>query len=90
MSKQKKSTEDHIIDAVKSLTEAQQQIKNDVNRHEKILAVQALQIDTLERQVMGLRNAAITAEIKLGTPAKYVAAKYGLSPGRVSQIKSSQ
>jgi DNA-binding NarL/FixJ family response regulator len=86
----KKSTEDHIIDALASLTQAQTQIKNDVNRHEKVLAVQSLQIDNLERQVMGLRNAAIAAELKLGKPNKDVAAKYGLSPGRVSQIKSIQ
>jgi DNA-binding NarL/FixJ family response regulator len=85
-----KSIEDLIADAVSSLAQAQKQIKSDVNRHEKILAVQALQIETLERNVMELRNAAIAAELRLGTSNKDVAAKYGLSPGRVSQIKNTQ
>ena len=55
----------------------------------KILAVQALQIETLERNVMELRNVAIAAEFKLGTSnADVVTAQYGLPPGRVSQIKN--
>jgi len=86
----KKSTEDLIADAVSSLAQAQLQIKNDVNRHEKILAVQSLQIEALERNVMELRNAAIASELKLGASNRDVAAKYGLSPGRVSQIKKTQ
>ena len=86
----KKSAETLIAEAVGKLAQAQEQIRSDVNRHEKILAVQALQIDTLERNVMELRNAAISAELRLGTPNWQVAEKYGLSPGRISQIKKNQ
>ena len=86
----KKSTETLIAEAVAKLAQAQEQIRSDVNRHEKILAVQSLQIDALEKNVMELRNAAIAAELRLGTPNKDVAAKYGLSSGRISQIKKSQ
>lgn len=86
----KKSAETLIAEAVVKLAQAQVQIRSDVNRHEKILAVQALQIDTLERNVMELRNAAISADLRLGTPNRQVAEKYGLSPGRISQIKKNQ
>ncbi len=86
----RRPTEDLIADALRSLAQAQRQIKDDVTRHEKILEVQALQIDALEKNVMGLRNAAIVSDLKFGTPSKQVAVKYGLSPGRVSQIKNMQ
>lgn len=85
----KKTTEQLIAAAVQNLAQAQDQIKAQVDRHQKILSYQQLQIDALEKNVMGLRNVAITQEVKLGTPAKDVAAKYGISPGRVSQIKSA-
>jgi hypothetical protein len=84
-----KTTEQLIAAAVENLALAQTQIKAQVNRHEKVLSYQQLQIDTLEKNVMELRNVAITQELKLGTPAKDVAVKYGISPGRVSQIKSA-
>ncbi len=84
-----KSTENLITAAVQNLAKAQEQIRAQSDRHEKILTYQQLQIDALEKNVLELRNVAIVQEIKLGTPAKDVAAKYGLTPGRISQIKAS-
>jgi DNA-binding NarL/FixJ family response regulator len=88
MGRKNKSTEELIISALESLAQAQQQIKGDVQRHEKILEVQGLQIEALEQKVVELRNAAIVSDIRNGMASKDVATKYSLSPGRISQIKN--
>lgn len=90
MAKKNKSTEELIVNALESLAQAQQQIKNDVQRHERILEVQGLQIEALEQRVVELRNAAIVSDIRNGMASKDVAIKYSLSPGRISQIKNMQ
>jgi len=90
VAKKNKSTEELIVNALESLAQAQQQIKNDVQRHERILEVQGLQIEALEQRVVELRNAAIVSDIRNGMASKDVAIKYSLSPGRISQIKNMQ
>ena len=79
-------TKNHLLDAVRSIAAAQAQLENTVAAHAKILDNQGVEIAELERQVMRLRNAAIQAEVSAGAPTKFIAEKYGVSPGRVSQI----
>lgn len=79
-------TKNHLLDAVKSIAAAQAQLEQTVAAHTKILDNQGQEIAALERQVMKLRNSAIQAEVAAGAPTKFVAEKYGVSPGRVSQI----
>lgn len=79
-------TKNHLLDAVKSIAAAQAQLEQKVAAHTKILDNQGQEIADLERQVMSLRNAAIQAEVASGAPTKFVAVKYGISPGRVSQL----
>ena len=79
-------TKNHLLDAVKSIAAAQAQLEQTVAAHTKILDNQGQEIAALERQVMNLRNAAIQAEVAAGAPTKFVAEKYNVTPGRVSQI----
>lgn len=79
-------TKNHLLNAVKSIAAAQEELEKTVATHAKILDNQGQEIASLERQVMSLRNAAIQAEVAAGAPTKFVAEKYGVSPGRVSQI----
>lgn len=67
--------------------------------HEKILASQGLELASqgleladLQRRVASLeayRDAAIKADLLNGMKGKDAARKYGLSQGRISQIKNS-
>jgi hypothetical protein len=60
--------------------------------HEKILASQGLELADLQRRVASLeayRDAAIKADLLNGMKGKDAARKYGLSQGRISQIKNS-
>ena len=76
----------HILDALASIAAAQAELKKDVERHGKIIDSQGKDIAQLEQKVMELRNNAIQAEVANGSPTKTVAAKYGMSSARVSQI----
>lgn len=76
----------HLANAVASLTKAQAEMEHTVRGHSKILEAQGQDIARLERQVMDLRNCAISAEVRAGVPSKTVAEKYGISPARVAQI----
>ena len=60
--------------------------------HEKILASQGLELADLQKRVAALeayRDAAIKADLLNGMKGKDAALKYGLSQGRISQIKNS-
>lgn len=60
--------------------------------HEKILASQGLELADLQKRVASLeayRDAAIKADLLNGMKGKDAARKYGLSQGRISQIKNS-
>lgn len=76
----------HILDAVKSIAAAQAELEREVRQHGKILQSQGQDIAVLEERLMELRNNAIQAEIANGVSTKDVAAKYGVSSARVSQI----
>ena len=79
----------NILNAMSAIVKEQADIAKKVSRHEKILNSQGQQIAELERQVIQLRNDNICIEISQGVPAREVAAKHGLTPARVSQIKNS-
>lgn len=79
----------HLIQAMKHLQKAQEEVSNKVERHEKVIMSQGKDIAALEKQVLNLRNAAIRAEIEAGYSQLEVADRYNLSPGRISQIKNS-
>lgn len=76
----------HLANAVASLASAQAEMEKTVQGHSKILQSQGQDIARLERQVVELRNNAITLEVRAGVPSRAVAEKYGVSAGRVSQI----
>lgn len=76
----------HILDAIKSIAAAQQDLQQQVKRHDQIIESQGQDIALLEQQVMELRNKAIQAEVASGVPTKDVASKYGVTASRVSQI----
>jgi uncharacterized protein YxjI len=79
-------TKNHILNALKSIAEAQAELEKTVATHGKIIDSQGQDIANLEQKVMELRNKLIQAEIASGTPTKVVAEKHGVSPARVSQI----
>jgi len=76
----------HILNALKSITQAQQELARKVERHDKKLDAHTQDIARLEEQIVELRNQAIQAEVRSGVPSKDVASKYGVTPSRVSQI----
>jgi Mg2+ and Co2+ transporter CorA len=76
----------HILDALKSIAAAQDELQKTVKSHSKIIDSQGRDIANLEKKVMELRNNAIQAEVASGVPSKEVALKYSLTPARVAQI----
>ncbi len=76
----------HILDALGSITMAQKELENRVDKHDKIIKSQGLDIAMLEKQVMNLRDQAIQAEVTSGERSDVVAKKYGVTPSRVAQI----
>jgi|JI10StandDraft_1071094.scaffolds.fasta_scaffold657197_1 hypothetical protein len=76
----------HILEAVKSIAAAQEQLDKTVEKHGKIIDSQGKDIAMLEKKIVELRNHAIHAEIANGVPTKVVASKYDVTPSRVSQI----
>lgn len=79
-----------ILKAIDSIAAAQDEMKDALAVHGKIIESPGCEIAELEAKVMALRNNAITAEIAYGRPTKEVAAKYGLTPARISQIAPRQ
>jgi Mg2+ and Co2+ transporter CorA len=76
----------HILDAISSITKAQQELEEHVSRNEKIIESQGQNIAELEKQVLALRNKSIQAEVSNGERSDAVARKYGLSPSCIAQI----
>lgn len=76
----------NLTKAMGYLAKAQEELSQRVDRHEKILTSQGQQIASLEKQVMDYRNNAIRAEVEAGAPKKDVADRYGLTPGRITQL----
>ena len=76
----------HILNAIKSLTKAQEELERTVTNHGKIIKSQGEDIANLGKKVASLRNCAIKAEIANNIPTKDVATKYGITSARVSQI----
>jgi DNA-binding NarL/FixJ family response regulator len=79
----------HIHNAIASLAKAQSIMSKQLDRHEKILDSQAAEINDLQNTVAELRKCAIKADLAAGTPGIEVARRYGVTPGRISQIKHS-
>ena len=76
----------HLLNAMRSITAAQEELEQTVSNHGKIIESQGRDIAALELKVMELRNKAIQGEVANGSPTKIVAKKYGVSSARVSQI----
>lgn len=79
-------TKNHILNALESIAKAHAALEKTVATHGKIIESQGQDIAALETKVMELRNSAIQAEVASGTATKAVAAKYGVSSARISQI----
>lgn len=90
MARKKDPTLKHIHSALTSLTKAQLEMNEKVERHEKILDSQGADIANLERKVMEYRNTAIKSEVKAGSSQRDVADSYNLSPARVNQIVNNR
>lgn len=82
-----RSPQTHIANAMASLAKAQEGLAAQVDRHEKIIQSQGRDIAALETRVAELRDTAINHDLAAGLSGREVAAKYGLSEGRISQIK---
>lgn len=82
----RKTSSNHILDALESIAHAHHELAQTVSNHGKIIESQGKDIAALELRVMDLRNSAIQAEVASGVPTKHVAEKYGVSSARVSQI----
>lgn len=82
-----KKFEQGMASAMQGLLRAQEGMQEDLNRHEKILDAQARQIVQLQADVMEMRNRAIAAAANSRTPYKEISALYGITDGRISQIK---
>ena len=70
----------------------QEMMNKKLAAHEKILASQGMELADLQKRVTELeeyRDAAIKADLLNGMKGKDAALKYGLSQGRISQIKNS-
>lgn len=85
----RRTEKQHITDAIASLAKAQGIMSKQIDRHEKILGSQAVEINDLQNTVTELRKCAIKADLAAGTPGVEVARRYGVTPGRISQIKNS-
>lgn len=73
---------------ITALVEGLKETNNNVEIHDKILAHQGKKIVELENAVREMRNNAIRAESETGVSGRNLSAKYGLSKGRISQIKN--
>jgi glycerol-3-phosphate responsive antiterminator len=82
-----RSPQTHIANALQSLAKAQQAMQSKIDVHSKIIASQGQDIAALESKVQELRDCAIKADLAAGLSGRETAAKYGLSEGRVSQIR---
>ncbi|WP_019456514.1 hypothetical protein [Acinetobacter sp. GG2] len=80
-----------VLDALTLIAEAQQELRRDMeegfSKQNKKISSQSQQISALQEQCRELRDTAIMAEARSGESNKDIAARYNLSPGRVSQIK---
>jgi DNA-directed RNA polymerase specialized sigma subunit len=82
-----KKTEAAIVAALKSLHDDVEDLRKNDERQEKVQASQGMAIAELQQEMMTMRNRAIAAEAKSRVPYKEITQKYGVSAGRISQIK---
>jgi len=83
----------HLLKAQQSLQDAMAEMSRDIGQVEERLALvedennKALKrINELQSTVEKLRDSAIRGEVASGQKTKDVAAKFGVTPARVSQI----
>jgi DNA-directed RNA polymerase specialized sigma subunit len=75
--------------ALKALSEDIEDLQRNDERQDKILDAQAKEIAELQKTVMKMRDAAIAADAKSRVPYEDISNRYGISKGRISQIKKS-
>lgn len=80
-------TQKAILKAMESLHSDIEELKKNDQRQEKILTSQGLAIADLQKDMMEMRNKAIAAEANKRVPYKEISERYGVSEGRISQIK---
>ncbi len=80
-------TQKAIMAAIQSLNKDVEQLVANDARQDKILDVQGREIADLQQQMMEMRNRAIAAEARARVPYKDISTRYGISEGRISQIK---
>lgn len=80
-------TQKAILAAIESLNRDVERLVANDSRQDKILDVQGREIADLQQQMMETRNRAIAAEARARVPYKEISTRYGISEGRVSQIK---
>ena len=80
-------TQKAIMAAIQSLNKDVEQLVANDARQDKILDVQGREIADLQQQMMEMRNRAIAAEARARVPYKDIYTRYGISEGRISQIK---
>ena len=80
-------TQKAIMAAIQSLNKDVEQLVANDARQDKILDVQGREIADFQQQMMEMRNRAIAAEARARVPYKDISTRYGISEGRISQIK---
>jgi uncharacterized protein YerC len=75
--------------ALEALSEDIENLQKNDERQDKILDAQAQEIAELQKTVMNMRNAAVAAEANNRVPYDSISARYGISKGRITQIKKS-
>ncbi len=75
-----------VANALAALSKDVEQLKANDSRQDKILKSQGAEIASMQKDLMEMRNRAIAADQR---PYKDIQADYGISGGRVSQIKST-
>lgn len=81
-------TQKAILKAMEMLHADVEELKQNDARQDQILNSQGQDIAELQRQMMEMRNRAIAAEARSRVPYREISARYGVSEGRISQIKA--
>lgn len=77
-----------VANALQAISKDIEQLKANDVRQDKIMKSQGKEIAQIQKDLMDMRNRAIAAEARSGRPYADIKADYGISSGRISQIKA--
>jgi len=77
----------HLIKAMKALDKKVNDLDSRVHKQEQINRANSQELSNMQQQLTEMRNQAILAAIEQQTPYREIGDRFGLSAGRVAQIK---